>query len=614
MLSKLNNKPYTLHTTLEPNQIYSCFGIKIKVKEQVDTFSNKGNFSIHINNINLKALKSQSHNTITKDTPLFCYVQESNQTHIVKLQDSTTSINIQLNNKLQKDLKGNLIPIIPKLIFLSFIPFKDSKEANNSPSQKIALTADDIDKNYINVDFKIPLKYLGEWQNIKTHKLQQAQSNKSKEIISIRFNGKTLQILEKGKTTQEFTFKAQSGDNGNKETMIEEGNYYIKANEVIEANIINNVNIDINQFNLGNKYIKLHKNTSDKNIADKNTSNNNTANKNTSNNKTSNKETNNKTIKDNSLLTKALNLVKIQSTAYTIHGGKSYGDNKGIDLATQDLAFFKALQKLTNKYKIELESINNEIGVEVGYGKSEIDLRGQTTPNGGKVEWISQFDTRKEGMGTNAGGEACAKTCVKILKNAGISSVENPNNNKVTYQVAIEKDMGYNTKSKTYQRDKNMNLTDTNKQNQDEYMQVDTQAFQNGLAYLDSELEAGYPVMIGVDHHYSHGKNKKGYNNDFTTDHFVVIVGRKYDDKGELCYLFYDVGTGKNAFFIKDKDNKWSPRLKPDENLLNKEYKPNGTSDYNRLYIKNNMLKGQTQISSKNNYVVTQIRLNIAKE
>ena len=369
MLSNLNKKPYILKTTLEPNQIYSCFGIKIKVKEQVDTFSNKGNFSIHINNINLKALKSQSHNTITKDTPLFCYVQESNQTHIVKLQDSTTSINIQLNKNLPKDSNGNLIPIIPKLIFLSFIPFKDSKEANNSPSQKISLTADDIDKNYINVDFKIPLKYLGEWQNIKTHKLQQTQSNKSKEIISIKFNGKTLQILEKGEAKQEFTFKAQSGDNVNKETMIEEGNYYIKANEVIEANIINNVNIDINQFNLGNKYIKLHKNTSDKNIADKNTSNNNTANKNTSNNKTSNKETsNNKTLKDDSFTSKIFNLVKIQSTAYTIHGGKSYGDNKGIDLATQDLAFFKALQKLTNKYKVELENANNEIRVEVGYG------------------------------------------------------------------------------------------------------------------------------------------------------------------------------------------------------------------------------------------------------
>ena len=61
-----------------------------------------------------------------------------------------------------------------------------------------------------------------------------------------------------------------------------------------------------------------------------------------------------------------------KTTAYTIHGGKSYGDNKGIDLAHNDLAFFKALQKLTNKYKVELESINNEIRVEVGYVSIEI--------------------------------------------------------------------------------------------------------------------------------------------------------------------------------------------------------------------------------------------------
>ena len=583
MLSNLNKKPYILKTTLEPNQIYSCFGIKIKVKEQVDTFSNKGNFSIHINNINLKALKSQSHNTITKDTPLFCYVQESNQTHIVKLQDSTTSINIQLNKNLPKDSNGNLIPIIPKLIFLSFIPFRDSKEANNSPSQKISLTADDINKNYINVDFKIPLKYLGEWQNIKTHKLQQTQSNKSKEIISIRFNGKTLQILEKGKTTQEFTFKAQSGDNVNKETMIEEGNYYIKANEVIEANIINNVNIDINQFNLGNKYIKLHKNTSDKNIADKNTSNNNTANKNTSNKETSNK----KTLKDDSLLTKALNLVKIQSTAYTIHGGKSYGDNKGIDLATQDLAFFKALQKLTNKYKIELENANNEIRVEVGYGKSEIDLRvASGNKQGVEVKWISQYDTIQV---DRAGDNACKRACEAIMSQLGIK-VESPNhNNKVSYQVAIEKDMGYNTKSKTYQRDKNMNLTDTNKQNQDEYMQVDIQAFQNGLAYLDSELEKGYPIVAGVDHSYAY--KGKGYNNDFTTDHFVVIVGRGYDEKG-LFYRYYEVGT---------------------------RHENKGISDDNKFYIKNNQYLAGVSLwlrykDNKQNkhYFVTQIRKNLS--
>ncbi|TQR55795.1 hypothetical protein [Campylobacter troglodytis] len=51
------NKAYTLQSTLKPHKIYSCFGIKIRVKKEVDTFSNEGNnngkFEIHINSINL---------------------------------------------------------------------------------------------------------------------------------------------------------------------------------------------------------------------------------------------------------------------------------------------------------------------------------------------------------------------------------------------------------------------------------------------------------------------------------------------------------------------------------------------------------------------------------
>lgn len=218
---------------------------------------------------------------------------------------------------------------------------------------------------------------------------------------------------------------------------------------------------------------------------------------------------------------------------------------------------------------------------------------GKTTPNGGKVEWISQYDTIQV---DRAGDNACKRACEAIMSQLGIK-VENPDsNNKVSYQVAIEKDMGYNTKSKTYQRDKNMNLTDTNKQNQDEYMQVDTQAFQDGLAYLDSELESGYPVLVGVDYEFDRKiKLKNGtidYPNrtDFTTDHYIVIVGRKYDDKGDLYYLFYDVGTNS---------------------INEKQYKA-GSNDYNRLYLQNDYsLRGRSQIPSKHFYVVTQIRRNI---
>ena len=81
-------------------------------------------------------------------------------------------------------------------------------------------------------------------------------------------------------------------------------------------------------------------------------------------------------------------------------------------------------------------------------------------------------------------------------------------------------------------------------------------------------------------------------NFDKSSDHFVVIVGRKYDDKGELCYLFYEVGT--------NHENK-------------------GTSDDNKFYIKNNQYLAGVSLwlrykDNKQNkhYFVTQIRKNLS--
>lgn len=103
-----------------------------------------------------------------------------------------------------------------------------------------------------------------------------------------------------------------------------------------------------------------------------------------------------------------------------------------------------------------------------------------------------------------------------------------------------------------------------------------------GLKYIDTELEKGYPITIGVDHTYQH---KGGFNSDLSTDHFVVIVGRKYDEKGKLYYLFYEVGT---------------------------RYKDKGISDDNRFYIENNTLHGTPAHNMNRHYVVTQIRRNLS--
>ena len=50
---------------------------------------------------------------------------------------------------------------------------------------------------------------------------------------------------------------------------------------------------------------------------------------------------------------------------------------------------------------------------------------GKTTPNGGKVEWISQYDTIQV---DRAGDSACKRACEAIMSQLGIK-VENPDSN-----------------------------------------------------------------------------------------------------------------------------------------------------------------------------------------
>lgn len=277
-----------------------------------------------------------------------------------------------------------------------------------------------------------------------------------------------------------------------------------------------------------------------------------------------------------------------QRNNFYIHGGESYGDNGGIDLAKEDTRFFKVLESIKEYYKDILESLKDNEGrmvvrLGVGYGerKSEIDLRGKRTPNGGVVEWISQFDNTKGGMGTKAGNTACKLTCDEILRRSGVSLSETPTSYRgsILYQISIEKDVAYYRSNDTHKRISDGNL---NTKEQNEYLDYDERILREGLKYIDTELEKGYPITIGVDHTYQH---KGGFNSDLSTDHFVVIVGRKYDEKGKLYYLFYEVGT---------------------------RYKDKGISDDNRFYIENNTLHGTPAHNMNRHYVVTQIRRNLS--
>ena len=231
---------------------------------------------------------------------------------------------------------------------------------------------------------------------------------------------------------------------------------------------------------------------------------------------------------------------------------------------------YKTIQDIPqqeSESNIEVEIIQN---MPYDYYFGDIDLRG-------KVRWRTQFD--EEFGDKDEQRKACKKACNAIIKQLGIKW-ENPNNDgKVAYQVAIERDVEYINNA--YKRIK-PKFNKESPPKQDDYMMIYEKVFKDGLEYLDDQVEQGYPVIVGVDHTYGNT-----YNNDKSTDHFVVIVGRKYDKQGKLYYLFYEVGVGDEERGASD-------------------------GDANRLYLESNALRSKTSHRrDKKKYFVTQIRKNI---
>lgn len=105
------------------------------------------------------------------------------------------------------------------------------------------------------------------------------------------------------------------------------------------------------------------------------------------------------------------------------------------------------------------------------------------------------------------------------------------------------------------------------------------EGLKTGIKYIDEQLEKNHPVLVGVNHDLNYHGEK---NNDHTTDHFVVIVGRNCDDNGAY-YLFYEVGTS---------------------------YKKSGASDDNKLYVLSDRIEGKTAYNSSKLYQVAQVRKN----
>lgn len=143
-----------------------------------------------------------------------------------------------------------------------------------------------------------------------------------------------------------------------------------------------------------------------------------------------------------------------------------------------------------------------------------------------RTEWISQYNAARV---ERAGDTACFRAATAMARTAG-ARVTDPSRR---IQVASS--------------------TNGNGIN------VDRQAAARGRDYIDSQLAAGRPVVVGVNH--KGGRNIG--NADAITDHFVVVTGRGTDAQGRTYYTFHDPATSnasrggdtnpRNRFYVDER-------------------------------------------------------------
>jgi LysM repeat protein len=127
-----------------------------------------------------------------------------------------------------------------------------------------------------------------------------------------------------------------------------------------------------------------------------------------------------------------------------------------------------------------------------------------------RTPWYSQYDSAHV---ERAGDTACFRAATAMARAAGVRAVTDPSQ---AFQVATA--------------ESTQGIT------------VNRQAAERGRDYIDQQLAAGRPVVVGVNHRA--GRNVG--NADGITDHFVVVTGRGVDAQGRTFYTFHDPAT-RNA-------------------------------------------------------------------
>ena len=141
-----------------------------------------------------------------------------------------------------------------------------------------------------------------------------------------------------------------------------------------------------------------------------------------------------------------------------------------------------------------------------------------------KVPFFSQFEG---GHGYTPSDTACFKAASAMAKAAG-GTVTGPDRR-------IQLGIGENSKGQ---------------------LTVNPKKAAEGRKYIDQQLNANKPVVVGVSH------KDASYNADGLTDHFVTITGRGTDEKGRTYYTFHDPGT---RYASKGQDTNPNNRFYVDE-------------------------------------------------
>ena len=99
---------------------------------------------------------------------------------------------------------------------------------------------------------------------------------------------------------------------------------------------------------------------------------------------------------------------------------------------------------------------------------------------------------------------------------------------------------------------------------------------------LNRHLDAGRPMIVGVDH--TPGTT---YNTDLTTDHFVVVYARGYDEAKKQYYYNY-IETGRyKVSASKAYEDQWRLYYNPsDKSFKGKSY--NEKRNYQIVQIRTN--------------------------